>query len=734
MVNTNTATEPASKEVVKIPTALIFAVLMSYFALYLYIQANSAAQETIFVLVILGIALIGSRFARFRMAHNSRAPWILRIVGILFFAGNFPQRDGSPLLFNPAVVALLGMIWGIEAAIQAWRERPWGNPPGASLILLSSLTFVSASTVGEETNVGIFGNYVALLTPIFLLLIVLSFRALETSSTPAPPAHVAAVLRVDRVPRRVGNSIALVRLMALLLAIGVGFGCWWPVHMYRSQISTWGNELLENHPAPETAGLSSAPALGDMFNGNGSPTRVLRIDNYRGDAHLRGLCFDTYSRGRWLPAEESVRYEPTAAAAMNSTAAGERATVHCYVSSLREIVAPLNVAGIAPGPGVEVERADAAGLVFRVDNAISPYTYDLIQAQGVANQGILCAPISPEERARCLNIPADIDPKVIDLAHKIWADAQAKADAAGVAITSTQGAIPQAKIDAVDHYILSHYTYALKSHPGTGDKISNFLLHENAGHCEYFASSAVILLRALGIPSRYVTGYYAHESQGSSTIVRQRDSHAWTESWVDGIGWVTVDMTPGGGRPDKLYPPTAATTRMWEWLADRVADAQAYFARFTPAQLSGGVAGMGIAFYGLRWLIVGLRRRRRRVIAPVVYDNRAEALRDMAVIFDKYLADNNVPCPPNQPWIEHLELLGIPTAPRLISPVPPGLGVRGPEATDVATVKSTRTIDTARALDFVREYNALRFRKSFDAERAAETRALLEELTRKEAN
>jgi len=743
MVNTRSTTETAPKAIVKIPAPLILAVLVSYFALYLYVQANSAAQETIIVLVILGIALIGSRLARFRMAHSSRAPWILRIVGILFFAGNFPQRDGSPLLFNPAVVALLGMIWGIEAAIQAWRERPWGNPPGASLILLSSLTFVSASTVGDETNVAVFGNYVAYLTPVFLLLIVLSFRALETSSIPGLPTHLASVLRIDKAPRRVGNSIALLRFMALLLAIGIGFACWWPVHMYRSQISTWGNQLLESHPAPETAGLSSAPALGDMFNADGSPTRVLRIDNYHGDPHMRGLCFDTYTKGRWLPAEDSVHFEPTTGAAMNDTARGDHATVHCYVSSLKEIVAPLNVAGIAPGAGTDVEAANAAGVVFRV-NTPAPYTYDLIEANG-PYQGLLCPPLTPAERVKCLNVPPDIDPKVIDLAHKIWADAVTKAAGSSGNRTGLTGtpfrfgngpstSLSQAKIAAVDHYILSHYTYALKSHPGAGDKVSNFLLHENAGHCEYFASAAVILLRALGVPSRYVTGYYAHESEGSSTVVRQRDSHAWTECWIDGVGWVTVDTTPGGGRPDQLYPSAAATTRIWEWLADRVTDAQTYLARFTPAQLSAGVAGLGIAFYGIRWLfLIAKRRRRAAAVKPVAYDNRAEALRDMAVVFDKYLADHNVPCPPNSPWQEHLELLRIPSAPNSSSPVPPGLGARGPEPKAngtglVNTVDASARVDVLLALDFVREYNALRFRKSFNAERAAETRALLDQL------
>ena len=775
-----------------IPWPLIVACLISYAALFLFTQDSDSLPQTAVALPILGVALIVSRFARFRIAHTSWTPWVLRVVGIGYVASSFQHTVGQPMLFDRGAVALLGAIWAIEATIQAWRERPWGNPPGASLILLSTLTFTAAATVGEESVQGPAGNYVLYLTPAFLLFVLLSFRALEsqqyrstpTGVYPSPPAPLPSgergtgdriyphpngkgeraaegpvkigVLRIDHQPDAVERRITVGRGLAVIGAIAVGCGCWLPVHLYRSQISTWGNNLLENHNVPESTGLSTAPALGDMFNADGSPTRVLRIDGYRGDPHLRGLTFETYTRGRWLPAEDSLRFAPVSLTDLGIGAHGSHATIHCYVDGLREVVAPLNVAGIVPGKDVEVERSDEDGRVLRV-NAMTPYTYDYIQSNVETNQGMLCPPITAAERARCLDVPPDIEPGVWQMAQKIWSEVTARATqmhspvmGLGADSVRTDGdahptigvgegsaAIAETKITAVTEYMMSHYSYSLTAHPGNGDKISDFLLHEHAAHCEYFASAGVMLLRILGVPSRYVTGYYAHETEGSSTVVRQRDSHAWVESWVDGVGWVTVDMTPGGGRPDKLYGNGAPMTRLWEWLADRLADAQAIAARYTPIELSAGVAGVAMAFYGLRWLLT-LRRRRRVLHAkPATYETRNEALVDIARLFEVYLVKLGAPCPPNRPWVEHLEGLRIPIMSNdggeFRPPSPQSWGNRTTATNGIAAIDKGLKVDIPLALEFVQNYNALRFRKEFDADLASGTRAMLDQLMR-EAN
>ncbi|MBC7501596.1 MAG: DUF3488 domain-containing protein [Herminiimonas sp.] len=77
------------------------------------------------------------------------------------------------------------------------------------------------------------------------------------------------------------------------------------------------------------------------------------------------------------------------------------------------------------------------------------------------------------------------------------------------------------------------------------DAVDDFLFKTQAGFCEHYASSFVVLMRALDIPARVVTGYQGgdvNEVDGFMTI-RQSDAHAWAEVWLEKRGWVRVDPT-----------------------------------------------------------------------------------------------------------------------------------------------------------------------------------------------
>jgi transglutaminase-like putative cysteine protease len=98
--------------------------------------------------------------------------------------------------------------------------------------------------------------------------------------------------------------------------------------------------------------------------------------------------------------------------------------------------------------------------------------------------------------------------------------------------------------------------------------MEDFLLTSRAGHCEYFASATVLLLRQAGIPARYTVGYAAHEwsTIEQRWLVRSRDAHAWALAWIDGA-WVEVDTTPpewmsieAGG--DSMWQSAG---NLWEW-------------------------------------------------------------------------------------------------------------------------------------------------------------------------
>jgi transglutaminase-like putative cysteine protease len=79
---------------------------------------------------------------------------------------------------------------------------------------------------------------------------------------------------------------------------------------------------------------------------------------------------------------------------------------------------------------------------------------------------------------------------------------------------------------------------------GTNDTpVGQFLLKTRHGHCEYFATATVLLLRELGFSARYAVGYAVHEASGKKYLVRERDAHAWCLVYRNGV-WEPFDTTP----------------------------------------------------------------------------------------------------------------------------------------------------------------------------------------------
>jgi protein-glutamine gamma-glutamyltransferase len=104
----------------------------------------------------------------------------------------------------------------------------------------------------------------------------------------------------------------------------------------------------------------------------------------------------------------------------------------------------------------------------------------------------------------------------------------------------------QALIDAVKKYFQrGGYQYTLSPPPLGRDSIDDFLFETKLGFCEHYASAFVVLMRAVGIPSRVVTGYQGGEINrfDGYLTVRQLDAHAWAEVWLPGQGWKRVDPT-----------------------------------------------------------------------------------------------------------------------------------------------------------------------------------------------
>lgn len=89
------------------------------------------------------------------------------------------------------------------------------------------------------------------------------------------------------------------------------------------------------------------------------------------------------------------------------------------------------------------------------------------------------------------------------------------------------------------------FTYTLEPPLLGVHTVDDFLFSTRAGFCEHYASAFVVLMRALDIPARVVTGYQGGEINpiDGYMTVRQSDAHAWAEVWLENRGWIRVDPT-----------------------------------------------------------------------------------------------------------------------------------------------------------------------------------------------
>jgi hypothetical protein len=103
------------------------------------------------------------------------------------------------------------------------------------------------------------------------------------------------------------------------------------------------------------------------------------------------------------------------------------------------------------------------------------------------------------------------------------------------------------------------FRYTLEPPLLPDEPVDRFLFETRAGFCEHYASAFVVLMRALDIPARVVTGYQGAERNPTDAyhIVRQADAHAWAEVWLAGRGWVRVDPTSAVA-PERIEHGSAA--------------------------------------------------------------------------------------------------------------------------------------------------------------------------------
>jgi len=112
---------------------------------------------------------------------------------------------------------------------------------------------------------------------------------------------------------------------------------------------------------------------------------------------------------------------------------------------------------------------------------------------------------------------------------------------------------PYDKAKAIEKYLRDNYPYTLHTEPTPEgrDLVDYFLYDLKKGYCTYHASAMTVMMRSLGIPARWVTGFVtgAWNEEIKAYEVRNSDAHAWVEVYFDDYGWVPFEPTSSFALP-----------------------------------------------------------------------------------------------------------------------------------------------------------------------------------------
>lgn len=617
------------KETLPVSGSMVMAVLTACAAFFLSTGSP--------LVLILPLFFMSSLLLPWRFERDAGGIWGVRLLLYVGLAVLGRAPTGAPSnFFDTQAFTMAGLVAGGELCLQAFRKPPSGARFDPWIVSLSGVIFLIACNTR--------GGHIWLMAPLYMMFLLFSL--------------------VDLRPRAQSRSGVWFTTLRRVATIGVTVALGAALHQ-----TLWANQgsimaatarLLASAPMNEqSTRQNNNPQLSSSFGANTSTARLLRIKGNVESGHLRAASFSRYKEGVWGP--PLSRREPLGAALPQET--GEeypnredvpRALNDAQVTLLREsggtLFAPLNAHAIMPTLGQSFNWDRFQG-PFKTEDP-TPVTYYFTDSKKSfygweVEQGPLCVSLEKPnktvkdvENARqlaatqreLLVVPAEIDPKVSELARQI---------------TRTGRSQPE-KAAQIIAYLLKNNPYSVNFERGPGDPVSEFVLNKRPGHCQYFASASVMMLRAVGIPARYVSGYFANERErDGQIIVRGRDAHAWTEAYFDTIGWVSLDATPVPGRADPAVNPVPFYQPIVERAEDFFARARAWFGRLTPLQI-GGIVLVIALLWGLERARQNWVQKRRKTRGPTP----PPALAPLARRFEKLLLKRGVALSQGRPWSE----------------------------------------------------------------------------------
>ncbi|WP_254829601.1 transglutaminase domain-containing protein [Haloglomus salinum] len=248
--------------------------------------------------------------------------------------------------------------------------------------------------------------------------------------------------------------------------------------------------------------------------------------------YWRSMSYDRYTGNGWERTGNATAYDGPL-----SGPAGDAGRVTLRLrtgSAVQTLPAPWKPVRVGRSVADETRVYDAglqpadefrSGRAFTVTSRVPNWTVADLRAAGTDY------PAAIEERYT--QLPAETPARVRRLAGNVTAGAET----------------PYAKAVAVERWLETNKRYSLDARRPADGFADTFLFEMEAGYCQYFATGMVAMLRAEGVPARYVSGYSPYEQTDFGTYtIRGKYAHTWVEVYFPGEGWVTFDPTPAAAR------------------------------------------------------------------------------------------------------------------------------------------------------------------------------------------
>lgn len=295
--------------------------------------------------------------------------------------------------------------------------------------------------------------------------------------------------------------------------------------------------------------------IGDLKRDNAIVMHVRFEDTQpRTPFHWRGVALDEFTGRGWRKSTAARRSDEKKSEKgffqLGTTAALHRLTPQTVF--LEPIESPVLFAASRPVAvqgdfasvwvdaegSMQTRRHDFDRIIYKVFSDLTEPDESLLQTD---------LHFYPAGFERYLQLPAKTDARINALANAVVVNAHA------------HNRYDEAK--AIEAFLREQYGYSLQMKASGPDPLSDFLFNVRSGHCEYFSSAMVVMLRSRGIAARVVNGFLPgefNEAAGAYTV-RQSDAHSWVEVYFPGTqAWVTFDPTPSVGRAEPVSVGLAA--------------------------------------------------------------------------------------------------------------------------------------------------------------------------------